>query len=180
MTEFNVNEEVQKAAEKLHKELQEKSFSGRNPQLGRMVNCSVCDSRHRAAQVCEQKFAMGSSRRPVEDQILLVAAKTRNGVLGAKQFKGKRLKPHPSKANLQLIQLTQDLFPMHFPFYRVPEPENATPEEITKQEIESATNAMTAARVDARRMLLQKSYLLRRRRRRQQDISRRINQKKDV
>lgn len=33
-----------------------KSFSGRHPELGRMVNCPVCDKRHRSAHVCLPRY----------------------------------------------------------------------------------------------------------------------------
>lgn len=33
-----------------------KSYSGRHPELGRMVNCFVCDKRHRSAHVCLPRY----------------------------------------------------------------------------------------------------------------------------
>jgi hypothetical protein len=46
------------AVANFEKELKRRSFSGRNPELGRMIKCGVCRRRHRESERrCEQKFA---------------------------------------------------------------------------------------------------------------------------
>jgi hypothetical protein len=88
-----------------------------------MLNCKVCSRRHRSSIVCEQ-------------HILVPAAQTRKGIYGAQSFAKKRIRPHHSHKLLQLVQLTQTLFPKYYP--RIEEPEKA----------------MKAARGEARLMLL--------------------------
>lgn len=76
-----------------------KSYSGRHPELGRMVNCPVCDKRHRAAHVCLPRYAK------TEDGVERLA-------MGFRRPKG-RINRHPNKRNLQLIQRTQELYPKY-------------------------------------------------------------------
>lgn len=47
------------AVEEFKKEFRNRSFSGRNAQLGKMINCAVCDLRHRESQChkTQQTFA---------------------------------------------------------------------------------------------------------------------------
>ena len=47
------------AVNNFEKEFKLRSFSGRNPELGKMVNCQLCGLRHRATEchMTEQKFA---------------------------------------------------------------------------------------------------------------------------
>ena len=37
-------------------EIKRRSFSGRHPELGKMIKCQVCQKRHRDSIKCEQKF----------------------------------------------------------------------------------------------------------------------------
>jgi hypothetical protein len=61
------------------------SFSGRNPDLGPMIKCHVCGTRHRRNErKCEQKIVMPTGQ-------------TRKGVLGAAVFAKKRIHPHPNQ-----------------------------------------------------------------------------------
>ena len=46
-TTLSVSEELQKAVSDALTVLEDRSFAGRNPELGKMVNCRVCGTRHR-------------------------------------------------------------------------------------------------------------------------------------
>lgn len=73
-------------------EREAKSFSGRHPELGKMVNCPICLHRHRVSHTCIAVYVKlaDSYGRP----------------------KG-RIKRHPNKRALQLIQRTQELYPKY-------------------------------------------------------------------
>ena len=47
---------VADAIAKLKIGMADRTFSGRHPELGKMVKCQICLTRHRAAQVCRQRF----------------------------------------------------------------------------------------------------------------------------
>ena len=149
---------VSDAIAKYRKEHAEKSFSQRHPELGKMVNCQFCSRRHRSSIVCQQVFTTvvncGPNEKTVEPRL---APKTRRGVNGAQAFAKKRINPHFSNKRLELVQLTQDLFPKYFP--RIEEPEKA----------------MKAARGEAQAILSRKSRARRRVIVKQQDISRKAN-----
>jgi hypothetical protein len=122
------------AADDAVKAIKGKSFSGRHPELGKMIKCQVCRTRHRSAKVCTQKFAQG--RYDLRDpKPLLIAGETaetrpvppKTGikvVLGAQVFKGKRIKPHFNKRANEFIQLVYTL----------------VPDEYTHEELEKARN----------------------------------------
>ena len=50
-TEFKASAEVIAAAEAALGNIKDRSFSGRNPELGKMINCPVCLRRHRKVDV---------------------------------------------------------------------------------------------------------------------------------
>jgi len=102
---------VSGAIAKLRAEIADRSFSGRHPELGKMVKCQICHLRHRSSIVCKER-------------VLIPTAQTRKGVYGAAQFQKKRLKPHHSHQLLQLVQLTQELFPSFYPD-RIQDPQKA-------------------------------------------------------
>jgi hypothetical protein len=77
----------------------EKSFSGRHPELGKMVNCPVCSRRHRTAEICIQVFAKN------EDEVELIAKGRGHG-------KG-RINRHWNKRSLELVDLTRRLIPFY-------------------------------------------------------------------
>lgn len=77
----------QKAAEDALKSIKERSFAGRNPQLGKMINCQYCGMRHRENDTllkCEQKFI--KELTPPEGLTEL----TPHQVMGAKFFERRR------------------------------------------------------------------------------------------
>ena len=96
-------------------EYKAKSFSGRHPELGKMVNCPICDLRHRSSVTCKQRFTIDPKTketrelRPPDG----LTGLTRFQVLGRKPFAGKRINPHYSKKRLQLVQRTIERFPLH-------------------------------------------------------------------
>ena len=100
-----LNAAVAKALETIRN----RTFSGRNPQLGKMFNCPICDRRHRGT-ICEPKYAVG---RYADPKVPLIASQeTAKGVLGAHVFAKKRFHPHPNRKGLLLVQRTQFLYPL--------------------------------------------------------------------
>ncbi len=100
----------QEAAAKALAEIRNRSFSGRHPELGRMINCQFCNLRHRENQnfregACEQKFATEDG---IEYGKLIppegLTGLTARQVIGAQRFAKKRINPHsnrwaPARAN---------------------------------------------------------------------------------
>jgi hypothetical protein len=142
---FDVRQEVAQAIAKFREALPERSFSGRHPELGRMINCKVCGRRHRAIPECVER-------------VLIPTAKTRKGALGAATFVKKRLQPHHSHRLLRLVQLTQDLFSKYFP-----------------EQISDPQKAMQAARGEAKAVQRRAYAETRAALQRQQHKSRQIN-----
>jgi len=137
-----------------------KTFSQRHPELGKMLNCPFCLRRHRSMIVCQQVFTTVVNRGPNERTVIeRLAPRTRRGVNGAQAFAKKRINPHYSSKRLELVQLTQDLFPKYFGWNTT-----KTPEE-----------AMRAARGEAQAILFRKSRLARSKKVQQQHESRQIN-----
>lgn len=87
--------------------IRNRSFSGRHPELGKMINCPHCDLRHRENErKCEQRFATG--RYDLRDpKPLLIAGQTpetsslkgvtARSVLGAAFFSRRRIRPHSNR-----------------------------------------------------------------------------------
>jgi len=107
-----------KAVESFQQSFRERSFSGRNPDLGKMINCGVCGWRHRSSVVCEQRFAkVRIGHKEIRElakkynliipdqfrQTEPVNPKPRLGI-GPK----KRIKPHFSKRRLILVQRVKE------------------------------------------------------------------------
>jgi hypothetical protein len=102
-------EDLRVAIAKFQDTFQERTYSQRNPDLGKMVNCAVCGMRHRSSQVCEQRFAkvrIGHSEEYRQTEA--VNPKRRFG-MGA----GKRINPHFCWRRLQIVDLTKQLFPYY-------------------------------------------------------------------
>ena len=145
------------------------SYTKRNPNLGRMVNCMVCGLRHRSVEVCEQHFHVGRyDPRPDGKKLVLEAPKTRNGLFGAPQkrnYSDKRINPHINHRGQLLIQRVREMFP----FYE------AEMKPITQEE---SVKVMQAARVEAKRILKYERAAAGSRKKIQQFESRRINRRK--
>lgn len=140
--------------------IRNRSFSGRNPQLGKMINCHVCSTRHRSYPACIIKYAKGSRYDMLpesEKKEMVIEPTTIKQLVGARQFARKREHPHPSKRGLQLVQRVQKLFPFNEPYL-------SDPKECMKE-----------SRKQAIRELKAEHRLVRRAIRRQTQISRRIN-----
>jgi len=117
---FVVSPEAQKAADAATAEIRGKSFSGRHPELGKMIKCLVCVLRHRDSQKCEQRFKElwidedieTGERTTVYATVPLHNQKpTIKAIVGAKQFAGKRKFRRPNPNMLQVVELTRELFP---------------------------------------------------------------------
>lgn len=117
-------------------EIAGRSFTGRHPELGKMINCAVCGLRHRAINKCEQKFTytvkdkdgrLYRQYREVEGEngevevvpdyrtaIPADEKPTRGQISGRpqrpNQFVGPRYNPHPSKMKLLFIQRVREVF----------------------------------------------------------------------
>lgn len=135
--------------------IRSRSFSGRNPQLGKMINCAVCDKRHRNSIVCTPKYGVG--RYDPEKKPLVASDKTARGILGAARFAKVRFHPHHSHKLLQLVQRTQQIFPQFAPYL-------TDPEECMKESRKEAARQLKTER-DANTKI----------KRQQQQIARRIN-----
>lgn len=82
-----------------------KSYSERHPELGKMVDCWVCDRRHRSSIKCEPQYSVNRWTKEV-----MIAPKTRKGVNGAAQFKGKRILPHRNQMTQLVTARANALF----------------------------------------------------------------------
>lgn len=123
-----VTQEVTDLIEKALGDIRGRSFSGRNPELGKMIKCQVCSRRHRAPldkdgnpqTTCEQRFVVKHYLQEFNEEtqtwgeevpvLAQTSQKTRNGVIGTKPFKGKRINPHPSKIKLLFVEKTRKAF----------------------------------------------------------------------
>lgn len=130
---------------KFEKEHRSKSFAERN-NLGRMKNCKVCSIRHRAGEVCEQK-------------ILVAAPMTIKGMLRSAGKLPKRIRRHPNKLGLQLIEKTRKIFYDDFPLLSNPEDQDACQKEAQESMQLAKTKALRTIKADrkskSRRVRLQ-------------------------
>ena len=92
---FEEKTAIQKTVDSIREKQKEKSFSQRHPELGKMVNCPMCDRRHRTSEICLQRFAK------TEEGVELVARGHGHG-------KG-RINRHWNKRSLELVDLTRRL-----------------------------------------------------------------------
>jgi hypothetical protein len=121
---FNVSAEVQKAIDAVMESITHRSYSERHPELGKMIKCQVCGTRHRKNERnCKQVFtySIGDYEYFREDEkgemvpdyrtcMRPDERATRAQVVGRQSFAKKRLKPHPSKVKLLLIEKTREIF----------------------------------------------------------------------
>ncbi len=63
------NEALKTAIDKFEENLRSLSFSGRHPELGRMIKCDGCGRRHRSSIIHERKFATDIHGIPCEPRI---------------------------------------------------------------------------------------------------------------
>lgn len=166
-----------------------RSYSERHPELGKMFKCVTCGRRHRAVQqlfthsgnvkradklvgvvTCDVQYAVDYIEEDLdtgEKETFFRFATPKYGLVGPSAFKGKRRMSHPNKKNLQLVELTQELFPNYedkpllFPDGDV--------------RIPDAREAMHAARSEATTILRRGIRAARKRKNAQSSLSRRIN-----
>lgn len=189
------SEELQRTVAEALMVLERRSFSERHPELGKMVNCRVCSTRHRLNErKCEQVFTyrIGDYELYREDeQGELVPAyrtamrpdekPTKNQLHGAPKmvnFSMPRYHPHPSKIKLQFIERTRKIFE-ELDFELLDEKDEAFKRLVpTEQKVkqEQFQKDLQRARVLAARELRRERELSDREVRRRQDQSRRINQ----
>lgn len=157
-----VSQEVQAAVAAALGAIEDRSFSGRHPELGKMIKCPVCRLRHRDAIKCGQRFTELYIEEDLETGIkttvFALAPQTRNGIVGAAQFKGKRIHPHPNRTKLMFIERVREVFPTKVP-----------------DDQKEFQDALKLARKIVGRQLRKEARQEAKKYRRQQDISRRIN-----
>jgi hypothetical protein len=114
--------DVARAALKYHAEHRAKSYGDRNPGLGKMVNCGnpgCVLGRHRGAVVhadltySTARYELDAEtglQLPEDEKTILIAPKTRNGIIGAAHFKGKRVLHHRHPRTLEAKDVTNELF----------------------------------------------------------------------
>jgi hypothetical protein len=100
------------------KALRQRSFSERNPHLGKMRNCRVCGNRHRATVHCTASYATHDAQgnpyyeaetpmiAPLPDQTPATPISERNAIIGRAAFARKRWFPHQ---NLKRLHITPEL-----------------------------------------------------------------------
>jgi hypothetical protein len=178
---FKISEELRKVIDAALNKIKGRSFSGRNPELGKMFKCQACGLRHRGKQ-CEQVFTYKVKDyeyfREDENGLLVPDFRTavrpdekptKRQVMGAAAFKKKRYHPHPSKIKLLLIEYTRAAFTAAgFPTERA---ENELPDDFKA----AFEKNLQRARVLAARRIRRERELRDRDVRRHQDQSRRIN-----
>lgn len=191
---FVISAELQAALDDAEKIIESRTFSDRHPELGKMISCRVCGTRHRKNEKkCEQVFTYrvdednSNTTRPrlayelyrenekgelVPDYRTAMRPDekpTQKQVMGAASFAKKRYHPHLSKIKLQFIQRTRKVFEeLGFPLERV---EN---EEIKDFNAKFQEN-LQRARILAARELRSERELRDRAARRRADQARRIN-----
>lgn len=180
---FNVSEELRKIIDAALNKIENRPFSGRHPELGKMMNCPICRTRHRENEKkCEQRFTYtvngyeyfreDETGELVPDYRTAVRPDekpTKRQVMGAAAFAKKRIKPHPSKIQLLLIEYTRAAFEAAgFPTERG---ENETPNDFKA----AFEKNLQRARVLAARRIRRERELRDRAARRRADQSRRIN-----
>jgi hypothetical protein len=159
------------AVAKFADEREIKSFSDRNPELGKMINCYVCGNRHRAARVCVPVYAKHKTETAqAEDGSIvpapiMAAQNTRKGFYGAQKFKRQQILRHRNQWGLQVLERATKHYRAEMSFYPsiTVDKEDATSEEkksnqefrdkIGKQSLSRALNELRAARAQRRRTL---------------------------
>ena len=96
----------QKAAEQALSTIKDRSYAGRNPELGKMINCQFCGMRHRqndTLRKCEQKFAATNREGdPVQGELLPpegMTTLTARQLIGAAAFAKRRQRPRNKPKN---------------------------------------------------------------------------------
>jgi hypothetical protein len=144
--------ELEAAAAKFKEAFAERSFSQRNEDLGKMINCHLCGFRHREADPIARL-----SRAHGEQKFGDVVIPSRH-VLFAK----KRFNPHRNSKVLQFVRLTEKIYNEDIAPYFAPDPEH--PDNLIRRAQRQAAKIM-------RRIWIAQRVVLKH----MQDQSRRIN-----
>ena len=160
--------------------IRSKSFTDRNPYLGKMINCYVCGNRHYSSKVCEPVYATHDRHGDpyFEDESPLVIDPRnatdpivqRNAIFGASPFKGKRILPHRHPVTLEILNRAYETFDEHVEFLI----EMNAIFGLSEGEIEEQPD-MTVHVRNARAFVFDRIDRKTRKAQRQADISRRIN-----
>jgi len=97
---------LKRVVDAYHAEREVKSFSQRHPELGRMVNCQVCNLRHRASRVCVPVYSTELGN--LNEQGVRVLS-TKKQKFGAAAFKGRIIK-HRNAWGLQVLERATLIF----------------------------------------------------------------------
>lgn len=186
---FVITPELQAAIDTAVTAVQERTYAGRNPQLGKMINCQVCRARHRAmGNKCEQVFTHRVDHDNYEllrenEQGELVPdyrtctkegeRPTMKQLMGAAAFNKKRFHPHLSKIKLLLVEYTREFFEeMDFSLDTGKDPQGKV---IDKVKNDAFEKNLQRARVVAARRIRKERRLRTRATNRQADKAHRIN-----
>ena len=131
-----------------------KSFSERNPELSKMINCPVCELRHRMAHVCTPVYATSATETiQAEDgsivpMPMMAAQNTKKGVMGAKAFHGRILK-HRNAWGLQVLERATENYRKDISSF--PNASEKDQEKLGKSALSLALNKKRAERAARRR-----------------------------
>lgn len=173
---FVISAALQAALDDAQKTIGGRSFADRHPELGKMISCRICGTRHRENErKCVQVFTyrVGNYEIFREDEngdlvpdyrtaVRPNEKPTAKQVTGRAAFAKKRFHPHPSKVKLQFIERTRKVF-LDLGF------------DIDKKDKEKFEKNLQRARVVAARQLRKKREFSGREYRRRRDQARRIN-----
>jgi hypothetical protein len=143
---------------KFIREHEAKSYSGRHPELGKMISCYICERRHRVAQVCTPVYATYTYLTVPDDQgnpvpkPMMAAQNTKKGVMGAKSFKGRIIR-HRNAWGLQVLERATKLYRMDISSF--PNASQEEQDKMGKSALSRALNEKRAERAARRKSLFQ-------------------------
>jgi len=121
------------------------SYSERHPELGKMINCAVCNRRHRSAHVCVPIY--GRTLGHINEKGELIPD-TKRQANGAAAYKGRVLK-HRNAWGLQVLERTLLIFRDQKPFLP-----DTSDDELGRQSLSRALNEKRRERAARRKKLL--------------------------
>ena len=142
-----------------------KSYTDRNPHLGKMINCVACGHRHYSSRVCKLRYATHDQHGDpyFEDGSPLVIdpqnadnpIALRNAIYGAAPFRRKRLRPHLNQKTLLILHRASEAFNAELESFELfGYPVNTQQPDITKH-IRAAQIAVIGSVKEAERRLKQ-------------------------
>ena len=142
---------TKRAADAFFSERESKSYSARHPELGRMINCWVCDKRHRSSRVCVPAYGRVAGEINDKDEVVIVTKRQRDG---AAAYKGKRILRHRNKWGLQVIERTTLIYREH---RADPYKFTVSDDDLGKQSLSRALNEKRAERAADRKARLERT-----------------------